>query len=305
MNDSRAIESWRIESVWPTPPKTTFWCATSRAGGRSGSGRARCAPAVRFAVPEGHRASGRGEARSPRTPACGGRPGGRTPSSAPRRSRSWAQRQVRGADALELEKSAPVVPITQCTPASRQARALPSAASGVLKSTITSASPSTSGRPVSRRGSARPTSAMSSAPSTASQTVWLIRPAAPETATSIIPSASPRREDAATRTARRPPPSCRGPEERRTARRGRPPPPCRRPWRSRRGPRRRARRARPDQRPRPAVGFTCSDHLQPGSHVARPTVMPPISTTSKVPFSNSRRSSNRRMASSAITTVPD
>ena len=41
-------------------------------------------------------------------------------------------------------KLAPVVPITQCTPASRQARAFASAVSGVLKSTTTSASPSTS-----------------------------------------------------------------------------------------------------------------------------------------------------------------
>ena len=69
------------------------------------------------------------------------------------------------------EKSAPVVPITQCTPASRQVRAFSTAVSGVVKSTTTSASPSTSASDVWRRGSARPTSAMSSAPSTAVQTV--------------------------------------------------------------------------------------------------------------------------------------
>src|SRR4051812_48284999 len=85
------------------------------------------------------------------------------------------------------EKSAPVVPITQWTPASRQWRALGSAESGVEKSTTTSASPSTSSRSVSRSGSARPTSDMSSAPSTAAQTVSPIRPAAPETATLIKP----------------------------------------------------------------------------------------------------------------------
>ena len=28
MNDSRPLESWRIESVWPRPPKSTSWCAT-------------------------------------------------------------------------------------------------------------------------------------------------------------------------------------------------------------------------------------------------------------------------------------
>jgi hypothetical protein len=28
MKDSRAIESWRIVSVCPSPPKTTSWCAT-------------------------------------------------------------------------------------------------------------------------------------------------------------------------------------------------------------------------------------------------------------------------------------
>src|SRR5688572_26116449 len=82
-------------------------------------------------------------------------------------------------------KSAPVVPVTQCTPASRQLRALWSAASGVVKSTTTSASPSTSPIATPSSGSARPTSAMSSACSTARQTVSPIRPAAPETATLI------------------------------------------------------------------------------------------------------------------------
>src|SRR5215469_16817498 len=36
---------------------------------------------------------------------------------------------------------------------------------------------------------------------------------------------------------------------------------------------------------------TCSDHFQPGSYVARPIVIPPMLTTSNLPFSNTRVSS--------------
>ena len=75
--------------------------------------------------------------------------------------------------------------MTTCTPAASASRALPSAWSGCVKSTSTSASPSTSATAVSRAGSARPVSSMSSAPSTAAQTVCPMRPAAPATATRI------------------------------------------------------------------------------------------------------------------------
>src|SRR2546425_444430 len=39
------------------------------------------------------------------------------------------------------------------------------------------------------------------------------------------------------------------------------------------------------------MGLTCLDHFQPGSNLARPTVAPPILTTSILPFSNFRTSS--------------
>src|SRR5215831_11827443 len=41
----------------------------------------------------------------------------------------------------------------------------------------------------------------------------------------------------------------------------------------------------------PAIGPTCSDHFQPGSYCALPTVRPPIFTTSNAPFSKMRVSS--------------
>src|SRR5829696_2900339 len=81
--------------------------------------------------------------------------------------------------------SKPVVPTTAWTPASRQARALASAVSGVVKSTTTSASARTSPRATPSAGSAFATSSMSPAPSTASQTACPMRPAAPETPTEI------------------------------------------------------------------------------------------------------------------------
>src|SRR5438309_5533815 len=40
-----------------------------------------------------------------------------------------------------------------------------------------------------------------------------------------------------------------------------------------------------------AIGFTCLDHLHPGSNLARPIVPPPIFTSSIFPFSNLRTSS--------------
>src|SRR5438105_9707294 len=41
----------------------------------------------------------------------------------------------------------------------------------------------------------------------------------------------------------------------------------------------------------PATGATCCDHLQPGSYVARPIVIPPILISSNRPFSKVRTSS--------------
>ena len=78
-----------------------------------------------------------------------------------------------------------MLPTTACTPASIASNTFAGAASGVVKSTITSAPSRTSLTEVSSAGSARPTSSMSSAPSTASQVVSPIRPAAPETTTLI------------------------------------------------------------------------------------------------------------------------
>ncbi len=59
MKLSREVESWRIESVSPSPPKMTSWCAT-RPGRRTewiGSctfpPASRMRSAVRLAVPEG------------------------------------------------------------------------------------------------------------------------------------------------------------------------------------------------------------------------------------------------------------
>src|ERR1700733_2603652 len=79
--------------------------------------------------------------------------------------------------------SKPVVPITTWTPASTASRALATALVGIVKSTSTSASLRTSASGVFSAGSARPVSSMSGAASTARQTVWPIRPAAPATAT--------------------------------------------------------------------------------------------------------------------------
>ena len=78
-----------------------------------------------------------------------------------------------------------MLPTTACTPALIASMTLAGAASGVVKSTITSAPSRRSETELSSAGSARPTSSMSSAPSTASQTVSPMRPAAPETTTLI------------------------------------------------------------------------------------------------------------------------
>ncbi len=91
----------------------------------------------------------------------------------------------RGSMSRSGARSKPVVPITMCTPACRQASALASAVSGRVKSTTTSASPSSCASVVPSSGSARPASRMSSAPSTAATTACPIRPAAPATTTRI------------------------------------------------------------------------------------------------------------------------
>ena len=83
--------------------------------------------------------------------------------------------------------SNPVVPTTTWRPAASAVRALSSAVSGRVKSTTTSQPSSTSSSGTPSAGSARPVSSRSSAPSTAAQTASPIRPAAPATATRIMP----------------------------------------------------------------------------------------------------------------------
>ena len=198
MKLERSIESWRIESVWPSPPKMTSWCATrpgqahrvdrlvdvsaglaDQLGGALRRSRRRVLLLVAVQLDDLDLRHVR--ARSASTP----------PSSAPRRSRSSARRSSspccrrRRTCAFSSSRSNPVLPTTACTPASIASKTFAGAASGVVKSTITSAPSSTSFTEVSRAGSARPTSSMSSAPSTASQAVSPIRPAAPETTTLI------------------------------------------------------------------------------------------------------------------------
>src|SRR4051794_14863245 len=192
MNDSREIESWRTLSVSPSPPKMTSWWATKPCSRTEWIGSCTLPPAprissaVRLAVPDGASffwswcnsmisTSGMCWAICFETSII---------ITAPI-AKFGATKRFAEPTPSSCEKSAPVVPITQCTPASRHSVALCRALSGVVKSTTTSASPSTSCSDTPRCRSARPTSAMSSAPSTAAQTVCPILPAAPETATLI------------------------------------------------------------------------------------------------------------------------
>ena len=196
MNDSRAIESCRIDSVWPTPPNRTSWCATSPGSLTEWIGwwtlppASRIRSAVRAAVPDGA-SSFRSWCSSTisHSGMCGATICAAFIISTAPIAKFGATNRFALPTPSSSEKSTPVVPITQWTPASRHSRALCSALSGVVKSTTTSASPSTSCSAMSSAGSARPTSAMSAAPSTAWHTVSPMRPAAPDTATLITPPA--------------------------------------------------------------------------------------------------------------------
>ena len=177
MNDSRAIESWRTESVWPRPPKMTSWCATrpgqahrvdrlvhvaaglaDQLGGAQRGARGRVELLVVVQLDDlalGH------VLRDRAATTC-------IISTAP-----IAKLGAKKRFALPTPSSSRVVDARSCRSRSARrprgtARALSSAVSGVEKSTTTSASPQHVLR--ARRsscGSARPTSAMSSAPSTA------------------------------------------------------------------------------------------------------------------------------------------
>ena len=218
MKLSREVESWRIESVSPTPPKRTSWCATSPGrrtewiGSCTLAPAARISSAVRLAVPDGASSlpswcssmiSLSGMCSAAWRANC-------IISTAPI-AKFGATNRLALPTPRSSSNEAPVVPITQCTPASRQARAFSSAASGWLKSTTTSASPSTSASetPSCGIGAARPATCRS-APSTAEHTVCPMRPAAPETATLITPrvrrSPSPAPSGRCPRPHRRPPP---------------------------------------------------------------------------------------------------
>ena len=171
----------------------------ARAGAPSGSARGRCrrprrsAPRCASRCPRGRRACGRGAARRSRTRACAAAIGCATSiiSTAPiaklgaTKQLALARPRPRPAAA---SRSKPVVPTTAWTPASRQARTLASAVSGVVKSTTTSASPSTSAEldPERRDRPGRP-APCPRRPRPPRRRPAPMRPAAPETATRIMP----------------------------------------------------------------------------------------------------------------------
>ena len=191
MNERRSIESWRIVSVWPSPPKIDLLVGdeagqahrvdrlvdvaaglADQLGGPLRGARRRVELAVVVQLDD----LALGHVRR--------RPAARPASSARRRSRSsGATKQFASPPSSprrrsrSSSRSKPVVPTTAWTPASRHARTLPGAASGVVKSTTTSASPSTSASSTPSAGSALPLSSRSSAPSTASTDG--LRPSAP------------------------------------------------------------------------------------------------------------------------------
>src|SRR5919107_610130 len=190
MNDVRSVESWRMVSVCPTPPRMTSWWATSPGRRTEWIGTPPpISSAVRAAVPLGASSlrswcssmiSALGRCRAASTANC-------IISTAPIAKFGAKNTLPPPASSLSSEGSQPLVPTTACTPARTHARAFSSAVSGRVKSTTTSTSPRMSASATPSAGSARPARTMSSAPSTASQTVWPIRPAAPATPTRITP----------------------------------------------------------------------------------------------------------------------
>src|SRR3954470_2149783 len=195
MKERRSIESWRIVSVWPTPPKITSSWAT-RPGRRiewigwwTWPPAAAISSWVRFAVPEGASSllswwsSTISHSGMCLAIACEA-----SISSTAPIAKLGATKQLACADsaaARAASRSKPVVPTTAWTPACRQVRTFSSAVSGTVKSTRTSASGRTSLSSVPSAGSALPVSSSPLASSTASQTVAPIFPAAPATATLI------------------------------------------------------------------------------------------------------------------------
>src|SRR3954447_1889331 len=165
MNEVRSIESCLIVSVWPTSPRSTSWWAT-RPGSRTewiGTSPFISA-AVRAAVPEGtsilrswwsSMISALAMCREASAANC-------IISTAPM-AKFGATNTLAPVRPSISSRSQPVVPTTTCTPSARHWRTLCGAASGVVKSTTTSASPSTSAGPGPSEGSARPTRSRSSA----------------------------------------------------------------------------------------------------------------------------------------------
>src|SRR4051812_19203594 len=192
MNDVRSVESWRIVSVWPTSPRMTSWWAT-RPGRRTewiGTSPS-ISSAVRAAVPLGASSlrswcSSMISARRMYCDACAAK---RIISTAPIAKFGATKTLPPPPSPASSAGSQPVVPTTACTPARTQARAFAEAVPGTVKSTTTSQSRRISASSTPSAGSARPVSAMSSAPSTASQTVCPMRPAAPATPTRMGPDA--------------------------------------------------------------------------------------------------------------------
>ena len=192
MNDVRSVESWRIVSVCADVAEDDLLVGDeARAAARSGSatspvhqlGGARGGARRRVELAVVVQLDDLGLGHVPR------RPRRRSASSAPRRSRSSARRRRCPAPRRRAQRRRGRSPSSR----SRRARrprgtrsALSSAVSGRVKSTTTSASPSTSASGVSERrvGAARRAPGRRRA-STASQTVWPMRPAAPATATRI------------------------------------------------------------------------------------------------------------------------
>ena len=134
MKERRSIESWRSESVWPSPPKITSWWAT-RPGSRTEwigwwtlPPAASISSSVRLAVPEGA-SSLRSWCSSTisHSGMCGAIVCATSISSTAPIAKLGATKQLAleaSAAARAASRSKPVVPTTAWTPASRQARTL-------------------------------------------------------------------------------------------------------------------------------------------------------------------------------------